>query len=64
MKINVGMTDRIIRLVAGAFILSLVFWGPKTAWGWLGLLPLLTGLVGYCGLYSLLGINTCPLKKR
>jgi len=41
-----------------------VFTGPQWVWGWLGLVPLLTGLVGSCPLYSLLGINSCGLKKH
>lgn len=56
---NVGTVDRIIRFVLGVFIISLNFWGPRTAWAWLGLIPLLTGLVGWCGLYKVLGIRTC-----
>lgn len=56
---NEGNLDRLLRIVAGAAILSLVFVGPKTAWGWLGLVPLVTGLIGYCPAYSLLGIRTC-----
>ena len=56
---NEGNLDRLLRIVVGAAILSLVFVGPKTAWGWLGLVPLVTGLIGYCPAYSLLGIRTC-----
>lgn len=55
---NEGPVDRILRVGFGVLILSLVFFGPKTAWGWLGLIPLLTGLVGMCPLYTLLGIRT------
>ena len=55
---NVGKWDRLLRIAVGIAILSLVFVGPKTAWGWLGLVPLATGLFGYCALYSLLGIRT------
>jgi hypothetical protein len=60
---NEGTLDRIIRIGVGAAVLSLVFVGPKTPWGWLGLVPVLTGLIGYCPLYALLGIRTCPLRK-
>lgn len=60
---NEGTVDRVLRVVVGAAVLSLVFVGPKTPWGWVGLVPLLTGLVGYCPLYSLLGIRTCPLRQ-
>jgi len=63
MTINEGTVDRVIRVVAGLVILSLAFVGPKTAWGYIGLLPIATGLVGYCPAYSLFGINTCPAKK-
>jgi hypothetical protein len=57
---NVGNLDRLLRLVLGAGLISLVFFGPKTAWGWIGVVPLLTALVGQCPLYSLLGVKTCP----
>ena len=58
MKKNVGGIDRIIRIVAGLGILSLAFIGPETKWGYLGLVPLATGLIGWCPPYSLLGIST------
>jgi hypothetical protein len=57
---NEGSVDRVIRVVAGLAMLALVFVGPKTEWGYLGLIPLLTGVVGRCPLYSLFGIATCP----
>jgi hypothetical protein len=57
--INEGNIDRGIRVIAGLVILSLAFVGPQTPWGYLGLIPLLTGLVGFCPLYKVLGINTC-----
>ena len=59
MRRNEGNLDRLLRIVIGAAILSLVFVGPKTAWGWLGLIPLVTGLIGYCPAYSLFGFRTC-----
>jgi hypothetical protein len=55
--------ERVIRVLVGLAILSLVFLGPKTAWGWIGLLPLLTGVTGLCPLYTILGISTCPRRK-
>ena len=61
---NEGTIDRVLRVVAGAAVVSLVFVGPQTAWGWIGLVPLVTGLVGNCPVYSLLGINTCGLKQQ
>ena len=63
MKANEGMIDRALRLVAGVGILSLAFVGPQTPWGYLGIVPLATGLIGWCPLYSLLRINTCPVKR-
>lgn len=58
-KTNVGSADRVIRIVIGLVLISLVFVGPKTAWGWLGVIPLATGFLRTCPLYSLLGITTC-----
>lgn len=52
-----------MRAVFGTVILSLVFVGPQTPWGWLGLIPLGTAAMGWCPLYSLLGINTCGVKS-
>ena len=63
MSRNEGTLDRALRIIAGLVLISLVFIGPQTAWGWVGLVPLVTGLVGICPLYSLLGINTCALKS-
>jgi hypothetical protein len=57
-KQNVGAVDRIIRIVVGLVLIALVFVGPKTAWGWIGLVPLITGIVRTCPAYSLLGIAT------
>ncbi|WP_169566366.1 YgaP family membrane protein [Sneathiella limimaris] len=59
MQLNVGKIDRTLRVAVGALLLALVFTGPQTPWGWIGLIPLLTGLVGYCPAYSLFGIKTC-----
>jgi Protein of unknown function (DUF2892) len=64
MKPNEGTIDRVLRVIAGLGIVSLVFVGPQTPWGYVGLVPLATGLVGFCPLYAMLGINTCPLKAR
>ncbi|MEZ5525507.1 MAG: DUF2892 domain-containing protein [Pseudomonadales bacterium] len=61
---NTGAVDRLIRVVAGLIILSLVFVGPQSWWGLVGLVPLVTGLVGFCPLYKLVGLNTCPISKR
>jgi hypothetical protein len=58
-KTNEGALDRILRVVVGIVILSMAFIGPQTPWAFLGLVPLLTGLVGFCPLYAILKINTC-----
>lgn len=62
MKKNVGQTDKIFRIILGIVIavLGLVY---QSWWGLLAIIPLGTGLVGYCGLYSLLGVSTCKTKK-
>ena len=57
-KTNVGSTDRILRIMLGIGLLSLVFIGPKTPLGWIGLVPLLTGLMSTCPLYSIIGWNS------
>lgn len=64
MQTNEAGLERVLRVVVGAVLLALVFVGPRTPWGWLGLLPLLTGLVGFCPLYRLVGIDTRRLGAR
>ncbi|MBB4613109.1 Protein of unknown function (DUF2892) [Novosphingobium taihuense] len=59
-KTNVGGIDRILRIVLGLVLITLVFVGPQTPLGWIGIVPLATGLLRTCPLYSLLGMNTCP----
>lgn len=56
---NMGGIDRLIRIAVGLALISFVFAGPQTPWGWIGLVPLLTALVGICPAYRLLGIRTC-----
>ena len=63
MTFNVGGVDRILRVIVGLILISLVFVGPQTPWGWIGLVPLVTGLFRFCPAYTLLGLNTCPMKK-
>jgi len=60
---NEATFDRVLRVLLGVAALSLVFIGPQTRWGLLGLVPLITGLVGSCPVYTLLGFSTCPMKK-
>lgn len=55
---NIGSLDRMIRLVVGFVLLALVFVGPQTPWGYLGLIPIITALVGFCPLYAALGLST------
>ncbi|KIC22254.1 MULTISPECIES: YgaP family membrane protein [unclassified Leisingera] len=61
---NEGTLDRALRIILGLILLSLVFIGPQTLWGLIGLVPLATGLMGYCPLYQMIGLSTCPLKKQ
>jgi hypothetical protein len=61
---NEGNVDRIIRVIVGLGLLSLVVVGPQTLWGLVGLVPLLTGIFGFCPAYKLLGLNTCPVNNR
>lgn len=63
MNKNVGGIDKIIRILLGGVLIALTLTNVIGWWGWIGVVPLLTGLFSRCGLYSLLGINTCPLKK-
>ena len=50
-------------VIAGIILVSLVFVGPKTPWGWIGIVPIVTGALGSCPVYSLFGINTCGVKR-
>lgn len=63
MSRNEGKLDRTLRVILGLVLLSLVFLGPQTLWGLIGLVPLATGLIGICPIYSILGISTCPVKN-
>ena len=59
---NEHMVERVLRVVLGLGILSLAFLGPKTPWAYLGIIPIVTGLLGSCPVYTLLGLSTCPLR--
>lgn len=61
-QVNVGNVDRALRIIVGLGLLSLVFIGPKTMWGLIGILPILTGLTRRCPAYSPFGISTCAKK--
>lgn len=62
MKTNEGSIDRGLRVVAGLALIAAAATGTIGVWGWIGIVPLATGLVGWCPLYSALGINTCGVK--
>ena len=64
MNANVGGIDKILRVIVGIVLIGLAALGIVGAWGWIGVVPLLTGLLGRCPLYPLLAINTCPMKKN
>jgi len=55
---NEGMIDRVVRVIVGIALISIVFIGPQTPWGWIGVIPLATGLIGWCPAYSLFGLRT------
>ena len=63
MKSNVGSIDRILRIVLGLVLIGLAATGTVGWWGWLGIVPLATGLVGWCPPYALLGLSTCKMRK-
>jgi hypothetical protein len=56
---NVGGIDRILRIVVGLGLIAIVFVGPQTPWGWIGVIPLATALIGFCPAYRLVGLSTC-----
>lgn len=62
MKVNEGSLDRVLRVIAGVALIAAAATGTIGAWGWIGILPLATGLIGFCPAYTLLGISTCPSK--
>ncbi len=61
---NEGTLDRTIRVILGIALISLVFVGPASYWGLVGLVPLATGLVGFCPLYRIVGVSTCRVPAR
>ena len=63
MKSNVGGLDRILRIALGLVLIGLAVTGTIGVWGWLGVVPLATGAIGWCPPYAMLGWNTCALKK-
>lgn len=63
MKTNEGTIDRAMRVIAGLVLIGLTLTGNIGVWGWIGVVPLATGALGWCPLYSMLGLNTCPMKR-
>jgi hypothetical protein len=63
MKLNVGGIDRTLRLVAGLALIGLAATHSVGLWGWIGVVPVVTGAVAWCPLYTLIGVNTCPTQK-
>jgi len=63
MSTNEGTVDRAIRIILGLVLIALAVTGRWAPWGWIGVIPLVTGIVGFCGLYQLLGIKTCSVKS-
>jgi hypothetical protein len=64
MKLNVGGIDRIARILVGLVLIALTLTGTIGVWGWIGVVPLATGLMRICPLYSMLGMNTCPMDAK
>jgi hypothetical protein len=63
MKTNEGTVDRAVRVIAGLVLIALAATGTVGVWGWIGVVPLATGLIGWCPAYTLLGMNTCGVKS-
>ncbi|MBI3221708.1 MAG: DUF2892 domain-containing protein [Nitrosomonadales bacterium] len=63
MKCNAGTIDRAVRVIAGLALIALAATGTVGVWGWIGVVPLLTGIVGFCPAYAMFGMNTCAMKK-
>ncbi len=61
---NVGSWDRLLRVVVGAVLIVMTLMGTIGIWGWIGVIPLVTGLVGRCPMYGLLGMSTCPMREK
>lgn len=64
MKINVGSMDRILRIIVGLALIALAAAGIIGVWGWIGVVPLLTGIFRFCPAYAVLGMSTCPMNKK
>jgi len=60
---NVGNIDRVLRVIAGVILVGMAYMGTLGVWAWIGVVPLVTGLAGWCPAYKLIGLNTCSIKK-
>jgi len=63
MKFNEGTIDRVLRVIAGLILVTLAATGTVGVWGWIGVLPLVTGAIGFCPGYAIFGMSTCSIKK-
>ncbi|HEY0664550.1 MAG TPA: DUF2892 domain-containing protein [Gallionella sp.] len=63
MKFNAGTLDRVLRVTVGLVLIALAATGTVGLWGWIGVVPLLTGAIGFCPAYAIFGIKTCPTKN-
>ena len=63
MKTNVGGIDRVLRVMLGAVLIALTLMDTIGPWGWIGVVPLSTSALGFCPLYAVLGLNTCPTQR-
>lgn len=63
MKCNAGTIDRTLRIIVGLLLVGLAATGTVGVWGWIGVVPLLTGAFGFCPAYTIFGLNTCSVKQ-
>jgi hypothetical protein len=61
---NVGTIDRVLRVIVGVVLIAMVFVGPKTLCGWIGVILLATALMNWCPIYRLFGVRTCPMPRQ
>lgn len=64
MKLNVGGADRVLRIVVGLALIGATLAGMLPVWGWIGVVPLLTGIFKFCPPYAIFGLSTCPMNRK
>ena len=64
MKANVGGIDRVLRIVVGLTLIAMAITGAVGAWGWIGVVPLATGVIGWCPAYLLFGLSSCRVRQQ